>query len=225
MPVPAPATAELIKGFPVKHTEINGEILTPTGAAILTTMADFTSIPTFVPKAVGYGSGVKDFEKLPNFLRLYVGDINDTLISDEIYMLETNLDRTTPEQVGYILDSLLKAGALDVYITPILMKKNRPAQILTVLCNHDLEGKLSDIIFRSGCTLGIRKSAIERSKLPRKETIVETKYGEIPVKLASYNDKVLYFPEYDNVAEAARLSGCSFDDIYFEIISILRKEN
>ncbi len=224
MPVPAPATAELIKGFPVKQTEITQEILTPTGAAILTTMADFSPVPSYMPENSGYGSGTREFDKLPNLLRLIIGNTIEDIESDEINLLETNLDRTSPEHIGYLMDRLLKAGALDVFITPIQMKKNRPGQMLSVICDDERESKITDIIFSSGVTLGIRKGRVKRNILPRKEIIVPTKYGEFSVKLASYEGKVLYFPEYDNVAEAAALSGSSFDDIYFEIISTLRKE-
>ena len=225
MPVPAPATAQLIAGFPVVQTSVKSEILTPTGAAILTTLGDFSPAPLFNSISTGYGSGFKDHKELPNLLRLFIGEAASQIETDRIALLETNLDRTSPEQVGYIMDSLLKAGALDVYITPIIMKKNRPAQILSVICEISDERKLADFIFKSGVTLGIRHSRVERWKLNREEKTISTKYGAIPVKLASYDGKLLYFPEYDFVAEAAAKGKCKFDDIYFEIISELRKEN
>jgi len=224
MPVPAPATAELIKGFPVKQTDIDMEILTPTGAAILSTLAVFDTIPEYTPGTIGYGAGNKEIDKLPNLLRLYLGELKSSYETDQIVLLETNLDRTPPEQIGFLMESLLAEGALDVFITPILMKKNRPGHMLSVLGNIENESKLADIIFSSGATLGIRRSRVDRWKLPREQKTVQSKYGEIPVKLAYHRDKVLYFPEYEFVAEAARKARKNFDEIYFEIISQLRKE-
>ena len=225
MPVPAPATSELIVGFPVQQTSVNSEILTPTGAAILTTLAEFTSPPPFKAAKIGYGAGYHDHKELPNLLRVIIGEAEADLESDRIALLEANLDRTSPEQIGFLMNQLLKAEALDVFITPIQMKKNRPGQMLSVICEIDDEQKLANIIFESGCTLGLRRNIINRWKLPRQEKIVETRYGKIPVKLASFNDKLLYFPEYDSIAEIAGKTGKNFDEIYFEIISLLRKEN
>ncbi|MCP4580016.1 MAG: nickel pincer cofactor biosynthesis protein LarC [candidate division Zixibacteria bacterium] len=224
MPVPAPATGELIAGFPVRQTGIETEILTPTGAAILTTLASFDNLPEFNPGITGYGAGKKEIGTLPNLLRLYIGETGSDFVSDQIALLETNLDRTTPEQIGYLMDNLFAAGALDVYITPIQMKKNRPGQILSVLCQIMDENKMAEVVFLSGGTLGIRRSRINRWKLAREEKIIKSKYGEIPVKLANYGDKILYFPEYEFVARAANKAGKNFDEIYFEIISQLRKE-
>jgi len=224
MPVPAPATTELIKDFPVKQTEINMEILTPTGAAILSTLADFSTIPEYKPVAIGYGAGKKEINELPNLLRIFLGDLKSLYETDQIALLETNLDRTSPEQIGFLMESLLTEGALDVFITPIQMKKNRPGHLLSALCNIEDESKLAEIIFSSGATLGIRRNRVDRWKLPREQKIVRSKYGEIPVKLAYHGDKVLYFPEYEYVSEAARKAQKNFDEIYFEIISQLRKE-
>jgi uncharacterized protein (TIGR00299 family) protein len=217
MPVPAPATAELIKGFPVFRTDIQGEILTPTGAAILTTLCDFSEPPPFTIESIGYGAGTNDYKTRPNYLRLFVGSIQPDMDSDEAVILETNLDRTSPEQLGHIMDSLLKAGALDVFIVPILMKKNRPGHLLTVICNPEDELKYCGMIFQSGVTLGIRRKRVKRFKLKREEKIIQTKYGDIPVKLARHDGKLLYFPEFDTVAEIAGRLKLNFDEIYLEI--------
>jgi uncharacterized protein (TIGR00299 family) protein len=224
MPVPAPATSELIAGFPIKQTAIDSEILTPTGTAILTTLADFSSPPPYRSAKSGYGAGFNDHKELPNLLRLVIGDVSEDFAEDTICLLETNLDRNSPEEIGYLMNRLLEAGALDVFITPIQMKKNRPGQMLSVIYEPDDEKKLADIVFGSGCTLGIRRNQVNRWKLPREEKIINTQYGEIPVKLATYDNKLLYFPEYENVAEAARKYEKNFDEIYFEILSLLRKE-
>jgi uncharacterized protein (TIGR00299 family) protein len=224
MPVPAPATSELLIGHPISYAEIDSEILTPTGAAILTTVAEFSYPPPFIPRNVGYGAGHNEHKELPNLLRLFIGETSQNISQDTIAVLETNLDRVSPEQIGFLTNQLLEAGSLDVFITPVQMKKNRPGQMLSVICNFDDERRLADMIFGSGCTLGIRRNRINRWKLARKEIKVNTAYGEIPVKLANYDGKVLYFPEFDYVARAAAAHKKNFDEIYFEILSLLRKE-
>lgn len=224
MPVPAPATGELILGFPVKHTIVNGEILTPTGSAILTTIAEFEKPGEFTPVKSGYGAGDKDFKELPNLLRLFIGDSKAKLASDQVALLETNLDRTSPEQIALLAKTLIANRALDVFITPIQMKKNRPGQMLSVICKVEDESNLAAIIFSSGVTLGLRRQRIDRWKLEREEILVETQYGKIPVKLARYEDKILYFPEFESLAEAAARAQKNIDDIQFEILSRLRKE-
>jgi len=225
MPVPSPAAAELIAGFNVVQTDIQHEILTPTGAAILTTLCSQEKPQQFIPETIGYGAGLKDHQARPNLLRLFTGESRSELLTDEIIQLETNLDRTSPEQIGYIMDNLFSAGALDVFIIPIQMKKSRPGQMLSVLCRIEDEFKMTGIIFSSGATLGLRRKRVERWKLPREEKIAGTTFGDIPVKLAYYEEKVLYFPEYEYVAKAARQAKKSFDEVYFEIISQLRKES
>jgi len=224
MPAPAPATSELVIGFPVRHTEIDSEILTPTGAAILSTVATFEKPGEFVPDIVGYGAGSKDFKELPNLLRLFIGNMETKFESDQVAMLETNLDRTSPEQIGRLTATLLGKGALDVYVTPIQMKKGRPGQMLSIISRLEDEAKLAGIIFSSGVTLGLRRLRLDRWKLHREEVLVETQYGKMPVKLARYEDKILYFPEFEPMARAAEQAHKNIDDIYFEIISRLRKE-
>lgn len=224
MPVPAPATGELICGFPIKQTDVEQEILTPTGAAILTTLGIAGKPQNYIPNTIGYGAGSRDIAKLPNLLRLFIGTTQQEIQEDEVALLETNFDRTPPEQLGYLMDSLFTAGALDVFITPIQMKKNRPAQKLSVLCPIHQEVKMAGIIFSSGGTLGLRRSYIKRWILPRQEKTVSTRYGEIPVKLAKFDEKVLYFPEFEAVVRVAGKFKKGFDEIYFEILSQLRKE-
>ncbi|RKX20911.1 MAG: nickel pincer cofactor biosynthesis protein LarC [Candidatus Zixiibacteriota bacterium] len=224
MPVPAPATGELVCGFPIKYTDVEQEILTPTGAAVLTTLSTANRPQNFIPEIIGYGAGSKDIDNLPNLLRLSIGTTQRGMHQDEVSLLETNFDRTPPEQLGYLMDNLFIAGALDVFITPIQMKKNRPAQKLSVLCPINKEVEMAGIIFSSGGTLGLRRSRIKRWLLPRQEKTVNTKYGEIPVKLAKFNEKVLYFPEFEVVARVASKFKKGFDEIYFEILGQLRKE-
>ena len=224
MPTPAPATGELVLGFPIRHTNVYGEILTPTGSAILTTIAEFEKPGEFTPVKAGYGAGDKDFKELPNLLRLFIGDTKTKFASDQVALLETNLDRTPPEQIGLLTKTLLDKGALDVFITPVQMKKNRPGQMLSVVCKTEDEANLAAIIFSSGVTLGLRRQGIDRWKLEREEILIETQYGKLPVKLARYDDKILYFPEFEPLAEAAARAQKNIDDIHFEILSRLRKE-
>lgn len=224
MPIPAPATAELVKGIPVKLTKIESELTTPTGAAILTTLADFNSPEIMQPDNIGYGAGSRDLPDLPNLLRIMVCPGDTSFDHDIIKVLETNLDRVSPEMIGSLFEELMSAGALDVFVTPTLMKKNRPGQILTVLCRRNNTDELAKIIFRHGMTLGIRISTIPRIKLFRNETTVKTSGGDVSIKIGRLDDKELIFPEYDDMIAAMKKTDKSYDDIYFEILSSLRKE-
>jgi uncharacterized protein (TIGR00299 family) protein len=224
MPIPAPATAELVKGALVRMTTIEAELTTPTGAAILTTLADFNAPETLEPKLIGYGAGSRDLQELPNLLRVIIGETESQFEHDLVKVLETNLDRTSPEILGGIFDELISAGALDVHITSTLMKKNRPGQLLTVLCKQENLDKLAGIVFRRGLTLGIRVKTIPRIKLHREEKIISTSGGDVSVKVARLDDKEMIFPEYDDMVKAMRHADKSYDDIYFEIRSKMRKE-
>jgi uncharacterized protein (TIGR00299 family) protein len=224
MPVPAPATAELVKNSPVRMTGIEAELTTPTGAAILTTLADFNVPETMEPKVIGYGAGSRDLRELPNLLRVMICETASVFDQDMVKVLETNLDRTSPEILGGIFEELISAGALDVYITSTLMKKNRPGQLLTVLCKQENLDRLAKIMFRRGLTLGIRVKTVPRIKLHREETVVSTSGGDVSVKIARLDDKEILFPEYDDMVKAMRKTDRSYDDIYFEIQSNLRKE-
>ena len=188
MPVPAPATAELIKGIEIAPAPVEQELLTPTGAAILTTITRrFGSAPAMRITDIGYGAGQRTYPDLPNVLRLLVGemagDATDGLNSDQVVVLEANLDDTTGELIGHVTELLGKAGALDVTCTPITMKKNRPATMLSVLCKPKDEAGLERIFFTESTTLGIRKHTCQRSTLPRRHQTVETPYGRIRIKV------------------------------------------
>lgn len=224
MPIPAPATAELVKNVPVKMTGIEAELTTPTGAAILTTLAGFDPPEILIPELTGYGAGSRDLKQHPNLLRVMIGDTIPEFEHDTIKVLETNLDRTSPEILGGIFDELISAGALDVYITSIMMKKNRPGQLLTVLCNKENLDKLAGIIFNQGLTLGIRVKTIPRIKLHREEKVVSTSGGDVSVKIARLDGREMIFPEYDDMIKAMRTANKSYEDIYFEIQSRIRKE-
>lgn len=225
MPVPAPATAELVKEIPVKITATEAELTTPTGAAILTTLAEFTDSGIIQFKDTGYGAGSRDLPGLPNVIRVMISDTESEFDHDTIKILETNLDRVTPEISGALLDELMSAGALDVFISPILMKKNRSGHLLTVLCRPDKMKELAKIIFARGMTLGIRVETKSRIKLVRRETTVSTSAGEIGVKIATLDGRDIIFPEFDDMMMAMKNTDTSYEDVYHEIKKALGKES
>jgi len=195
-PVPAPATLEILKGVPVYSRNAKKELTTPTGAAILKALcSEFGSLPEFIIEKIGYGLGKRDMET-PNVLRVIIGKKKSP---STLTMLETNIDNMNPEIYSYLFPKLLDNKALDVFVTPIIMKKNRPANILSVLCNEEMAGQLEEILFTETSTLGIRKYKVEREELQREFKNVTTRYGMITVKYAFRNGKLLKFtPEYED---------------------------
>src|SRR5262249_33602761 len=184
MPIPAPGTAELLKGVPLGASNIKAELTTPTGAAILTTVVkQWTDSPVMTIERIGHGAGRRDFHEQPNLLRLFVGTATEPIGSDQVWLLETNLDDTTAEVVGYCYDLLLAAGALDVFTTPIFMKKNRPGVLLSVLAPREAVPALEEILFRETTTLGVRRYPVSRHKLHRRARTVTTPGGPVQGKL------------------------------------------
>ena len=200
-PVPAPATLEILTGVPVYSKNAKKELTTPTGAAILKALcSEFGSAPEFVVEKIGYGLGKRDMET-PNVLRVIIGKKKSI---STLTMLETNIDNMNPEIYSYLFPKLLENGALDVFTTPIVMKKNRPANILSVLCNNDKVELIEEIIFAETTTLGIRKYKVEREELKREFKKITTKYGDITVKFAYRDGKLLKFaPEYEECKQIA----------------------
>jgi pyridinium-3,5-bisthiocarboxylic acid mononucleotide nickel chelatase len=206
-PVPPPAVVELLKGAPVYSTEIKGELVTPTGAAIITTVCDeFGAMPTMNLENTGFGAGMREYQNFPNVLRVLIGnDESQTSVEERLWMLETNVDDSSPQIFGHVMDRALELGALDCYFTPIQMKKNRPGVLLSVLCRESERESLAQMIFAETTTLGVRRYAVERRALERETIRVETKYGPIDVKVARLNDQVVNrMPEYEQCREAAR---------------------
>ena len=216
MPVPAPGTAELLKGVPLASSDIEFELTTPTGAAILTTVAEsFGPLPPMTIEAIGLGAGTKDFPDQGNILRLFVGQSAMVSGGDRIWVLETNLDDLPGEIVGYTTTQLLAAGALDTFVTPILMKKNRPGMLVTVLCSEAKIPEMETILFRETTTLGIRRYQVSRHKLLRKATTVETPYGPVMGKLGWIEGRPPTFsPEYDDCAKVAASQGVPLRVVY-----------
>jgi len=220
-PVPAPATAEILKGVPVYSSGIKKEMTTPTGAAIIKCIAtEFSSFPAMKISSTGYGMGKRNLE-VPNVLRAVIGEMDH---SEKKIMIETNIDDMSGEIFSYIMPKLLDNGALDVFITPVIMKKGRPAHVLSVLCGKDHVNTLEDIIFTETTTFGTRRYDVERTELERSITKVKTSYGEISVKKAYLNGKYLKFsPEYDECADAANKHGVSVREVYNAVTAQIKE--
>jgi uncharacterized protein (TIGR00299 family) protein len=236
LPVPAPATTEILKGIPIK-ANISFEATTPTGAAILAYSVDeFTNNKNFKVDRIGYGIGGKDVGEIPNVLRVFIGEyidkdmesykgeiaaeeyVSQNCLKDEVQVLECNIDDMNPELYEYIMELLFKEGALDVYLTPIIMKKGRPGIKLNVLCNLEKEERIKKIILTETTTLGFRRYKAERDILKREFTKVNTRYGDITIKSSYYDDKkVKCKPEYDECKKAALEHKVSINEIYKEV--------
>lgn len=210
LPVPAPATAELLQGVPLAACDETGELTTPTGAAILTTLADaFGPLPAMSIQTVGYGAGTRENCTRPNLLRVLIGtDATSTDGDEQIVVLETNLDDVPGQTLAHATEQLLAAGALDVFTVPIQMKKGRPGHLLTVLATPDNVSRMEEILFAETATLGIRRRTCDRRALARNQVTVNTSFGDIRLKVGRSAGRVLHVrPEYDDCAAAARRAG------------------
>ena len=215
-PVPPPAVAELIKGAPFYSGDIQGELLTPTGAAILATVCDsFGPVPRMKLEQTGYGAGTREYEKFPNVLRILVGEDEATVGTDErLWMIETNMDDISPQILGHVMDRVLELGALDCYFTAIQMKKNRPGVLLSVLCRPEDRERFMQLLFAETTTLGVRTYEVERRALQRTVVRVETQYGPIDVKVAQLNGHIIKdMPEFDQCRQAALKAGVPLRDV------------
>ncbi len=208
-PVPAPATLELLKGAPVYSSGIQAELVTPTGAAIVRTLATrFSAFPEMKIKKSGYGAGTRNFPGHANVVRLTIGEAAASLEAstshETITVLESNLDDLSPQVVGYVMDRLLEEGALDAFCVPVQMKKNRPGALLTVLCRSEDAARLTRLVFAETTTLGVRQREEKRRVLARRWINVATPWGEVRMKIASMNGTVTtYAPEYEDCRKIA----------------------
>lgn len=224
MPVPAPATAELLKGVPLAPSTVKAELTTPTGAAILTAVvSEYLATPPMTVERIGQGAGTKDFMDHPNILRLFVGTTQASPgrqpgggdESDTVVVLETNLDDIAPELVGYTFDRLFAAGALDVFAVPIQMKKNRPGVLLSVICESGTTAEFEAILFRETGTFGVRRTEARRSKLQREAVTVETPWGPVQAKRGWRADGFeVVTPEYEDCARIAQEQGVPLRAVY-----------
>ncbi len=211
-PVPAPATAEILKDIPLTQ-KVSGEATTPTGAAIIKTFVDEFKFPEKLKiNKIGYGAGEREAE-IPNVLRVFIGELDGEL-SEEESLIEVNIDDTTPEKMEYIMDKLFENGALDVFFTPIIMKKSRPAFLLSVLCKKENELKIEEIFFEETTTFGLRKTNVLKKMLERKIEQVDTPLGKIRVKKGYYKGKLIKQKfEYEDIKKISKEKGLSFDEV------------
>ncbi len=208
LPVPAPATANLLQGKPTYSNGVQKELVTPTGAAIVATLCDsFGPQPSMSVSAIGYGAGTADLEGQPNVVRIMVGEAAEKTVAgfdEEIAVIEANLDDMNPQIYGYFLEKALGAGALDVYTTPVQMKKNRPGTLLTVLCKPQDTNTLMSLIFAETTTFGARSYRAQRRVLPREWVNVVTDFGDVRIKVSRMNGRILHVaPEYDDCRKLA----------------------
>jgi hypothetical protein len=217
IPLPAPATVALLQGAPVTGSEIEKELVTPTGAALLTSLAvHYGPIPAMTLEAVGYGAGRRDLP-IPNLLRVLIGEATDKTATqvEFLVMLESNIDDLNPQIYEFLMERLFQAGALDVTLTPMHMKKNRPAIQVSILCRPDSAAGLEAILFAETSTIGIRKQAVERHALPRRFASVQTPYGAVRVKIVEYAPgKTRAAPEYEDLRRLAQETGIPLIEIY-----------
>ena len=219
IPVPAPATVELLKGVPIAPCDEPGELITPTGAAILTTLAEgFGPLPAMTISSIGYGAGTREGKTRPNVLRVFVGDSDESAQQglERIVLLETNVDDATPQMIAHCAQRLLDAGASDVWTQPIQMKKQRSGLLLSVLCPVAKIGLLEEIIFTETPTLGIRRHYLERKVLARHVEEVATQFGTIRMKVRVFKGTRSATPEFDDCQAAAAKYGVPLQKIMDE---------
>ncbi|MBE9528654.1 MAG: nickel pincer cofactor biosynthesis protein LarC [Proteobacteria bacterium] len=230
LPVPTPATLEILRGVPVAASSAPFELTTPTGAAILKTITDdYSAMPAMTIESVGYGAGKKDFKGAANVLRLVTGfsalppKDGDASGADSpkgspkienLWMLETNVDDMTAEVAGYLMERLFDAGALDAYYTPVQMKKSRPGLLISVLSTEELRAGLTEILFTESTTIGLRATPVERAALERKSIKVSSGYGRVSVKVSTLNGKMVSIePEYEECRAIAKSKGVALKEV------------
>ncbi len=215
LPVPTPATLEILRDYPIVLTETREELTTPTGAAIVKALSRGTlSSSKLSIRSIGYGAGTKEFESIPNLLRVMIGTLKDGYETDDVVMIETNIDDMNPEIYPYVIERLIAAGAHDAYVLPVLMKKGRPGMLLSTLAER---GKLDDIlaiVFRETTTLGVRILPIERRKLTRSQRSVKTSFGEIRAKVVVSEGKERILPEFEECKRIAMERNLPLKEVY-----------
>jgi uncharacterized protein (TIGR00299 family) protein len=236
-PIPPPAVAELLKNAPVYSTEIEGELITPTGAAIISTVCEnFGNLPDMTLEKTAYGAGTRDYKDFPNALRLIVGTVAPPTHREtgsyfaeaesqgpkskdrNLLLIETNLDDVSPEILGFVMEKALETGALDCWFTPIQMKKNRPATLVSILCEKSERDKFIALLVRETPTLGVRVSEVERVCLEREFSKIETRFGEIPVKIARFGERTVNVkPEFETLKEIANRENLPLREVEAEI--------
>ncbi len=228
LPVPAPATAELLRGIPVYISTIPFELTTPTGAAILREVTDgFVQMPPIKVEKIGYGAGQKEIGEMPNTLRILLGDDLSLQICENpnrVTVVETNIDDMNPQVFEYVMERLFDAGALDVTLTQVIMKKSRPGTVLTVLCHEERRPDIIDLLFHETPTIGIRFYQASRITLEREMAEIETTYGKVRVKTSKMaNGTLKSSPEYDDCKKVARKNAVPLSEVMQEVNSLISK--
>jgi len=230
IPVPAPATLELLKNIPTYSGGVESEMITPTGAGIIGTLAkSFGERPLMKIERTGYGAGEKEFT-IPNLLRVSIGEkilrdenLKDGYVSDEAVLVETNIDDMNPEFYDYIMEQLFSQGALDVFLTPIQMKKNRPAHMLSIIGYEQNLKEILEVLFSEATTLGVRIREVKRLRLAQQNFIAETKYGKIKVKVGMFKGKIKNIaPEYEDCKKIAQQYKIPLKEVYEEAKKVIQ---
>lgn len=222
MPVPAPATAEIVKSLPVRSGLVDYEATTPTGAAILSATVDrFTSEMDMTITKTGYGIGHKDGE-IPNVLRVYLAESteqeSEDVVVEDAVMLECNIDDMNPEWYTHVTSELFEAGAADVWLIPVIMKKSRPAHLLSVLCDRDSAGRMKEIVFTGTSSIGLREYVVRKNILRREIAVVNTRFGDVEIKRSYYRGRVVNEkPEYEQCLRLARENGVTPEEVSREV--------
>jgi len=224
LPVPAPATAELLRGIPVYSSGIKKELTTPTGAAIISTIVShFSVIPSMAIEAVGYGAGTMDIQEQPNVLRIFIGKKSLYFFNDKVIILETNIDDMNPQIYEYLIEKLFAQGAIDVFLTPVIMKKNRPGTLITILCYPKNMSKLIKILFDETTTLGVRYYEINRNIIKRDIKEINTDFGKLRIKIAKYDGIKKIIPEYEDCKKIAEKYKIPLIEVFKKVMKFLQK--
>jgi uncharacterized protein (TIGR00299 family) protein len=224
LPVPGPATIELLKGLPTFGIDVENETVTPTGAAVMKTLGrTFGDQPSMTIEKIGYGTGQKEFSNRPNLFRMIIGERAATLTRDEMMVVETNIDDMNPQHFDHVMERLFAAGARDVFLTPIQMKKNRPATLLTAICETSLCERLAALILQETSSIGLRYYRVDRILLKRESRTVKTRHGEVRVKIVTQPDGTKRAtPEYDDLKRIATAKRNTLKTIHDEVMRHLK---
>ena len=221
LPIPSPATLEILKGYPVVFTSLPYELTTPTGAAIVKGLSSgVMADDSITPLAIGYGAGTKDFSEIPNLLRVVIGEQASPLEHDEVHLIETNIDDMMPQVYPSIIEKLLASGANDAYLTPVIMKKGRPGMLLSVMTTPEKLNPIIDLIYANTSTIGLRIQKVSRRKLPRREVMVETSFGRVRAKSVLRNGKESIAAEFEECKRISEERGLPL----LEVLRTLERE-
>jgi pyridinium-3,5-bisthiocarboxylic acid mononucleotide nickel chelatase len=223
LPVPGPATLELLKGVPVNGIDVPAETVTPTGAAIMRAFGKgFGPAPAMTVETIGYGSGQKEFAERPDLFRILIGKKDPSLLRERMLVIETNIDDMNPQHYDYVMDRLFGAGARDVFLSPVQMKKNRPATLLSVICEPQQRGTIERILFQETSTIGVRAYPVSRTVLKRETKKLKTRFGEVTVKIVALPDgRRRSTPEYDDLRRIAAARKLPIKQLHDEVVRLL----